>query len=70
MNSHLEKFARDTLKDDLAMCTVRQRYIFRRMYAHGHPTDLPMNVVVDDMPQDKLDWAMMQVKRTLEKNHA
>lgn len=30
----------------------------------------PINDVVDKMPEDKLDWAMQQVQRTINKgNH-
>lgn len=40
--------------------------MFKRMYACGH-LDRPIDEVVLDMPDEKLDWALTQVQRTLEK---
>lgn len=67
MNTHLQQFARTTLKVDLCWCSDDQRMIFKRMYSHNNLT-LDINKVVDNMPSDKLDWAMCQVKQTLIKN--
>ena len=66
MNEQFEKFARDTLKTDLVKCTEAQQLLFKRMYS---PSDLTKHIdsVVDDMPILKLDWAMTQVQRTLNK---
>ncbi len=66
MNAQLEKFARDTLKSDLLACTEAQRLIFKRMYSPIAPCR-PIDQVVDDIPVDKLDWAMQQVQRTIAK---
>lgn len=79
MNEQLQKFARKTLKDGLAKCTEDQQVLFKRMYipwAFGiinenrKLTDeelaTQINDVVDKMPDDKLDWAMQQVQRTLD----
>ena len=77
MNDTLSAFARQQLKDGLAQCTDKQQYVFRLMYAG--PTEprlrtpevlaemrkANINDVVDAMPDDKLDWAMSQVKATL-----
>ena len=67
MNSDLRKFAEDWLQTHLAQCTKEQQHVFRRMYSH---TDLarPLDLVVKEMPDDKIDWAMQQVKRSLENN--
>ena len=65
MNNELQNFAKDYLKDNLAKCSVEQRYIFRLMYGYNKP-ELTINEIVDAMPEDKLDWAMDQVKRTLD----
>ena len=64
MNNQLKEFARNTLKDGLSLCTDGQQLLFKRMYAGG---DLALSIseVVDNMPEDKLDWAMQQVQRTL-----
>lgn len=66
MNNQLSAYARDTLKQGLAKCTEKQVLRFKRMYSHG---DLKkqINDVVDSMPDEKLDWAMQQVQRTLER---
>ena len=40
--------------------------MFKRMYAKGN-LDMNINDVVDNMPEEKLDWAMQQVERTLSK---
>ena len=64
MNNDLQVFAREEIKKGLSQCNDRQRDLFKRMYAYNKP-ELTMAEVVDTMPEDKLDWAMQQVKRTL-----
>ena len=66
MNQQLQDFARSTLKDNLRKCTSGQVNIFNRMYS---PDDhaKPIDEVVDAMSEEKLDWAMQQVQRTLDK---
>lgn len=67
MNQMLQDFARNYLKDGLAKLSEENRRIFRLMYANATP-DAPIELVVSRMPVEKLDWAMEQVRRTLEKN--
>ena len=67
MNKQLQNFARTTLKTDLAQCTTGQQDKFKRMYSFKNLA-LPINDVVDRMPVEKLDWAMQQVRGTLDKN--
>jgi len=66
MNNELQAFARASLKDGLSKCTEGNQLMFKRMYS---PKDLDKSIcdVVDSMPVDKLDWAMQQVQRTLDK---
>jgi len=73
MNPTLEKFARDTIKNTLLMCTHEHRKRFCQMYS---PSDLSRRVlidtgeiceIVDAMPVEKLDWAMTQIENTLKK---
>ncbi len=66
MNNELEAFARTSLKENLAKCTEGQQFIFKRMYSHGD-VNKEINQVVDDMSISKLDWAMQQVQRTIDK---
>lgn len=79
MNDQLKQFARQTLKDGLAQCTEKQQAVFRLMYSE--PTDprdrnpevvarikaADIEDVVDNMPAEKLDWAMDQMQTTLNK---
>ena len=37
------------------------------MYSHKD-LDKDINEVVDQIPDEKLDWAMQQIQRTLDKN--
>lgn len=69
MNEVLQQFARNELKAGLAKCTPAQQDLFKRIYANGK-LDLPINTVVDRMPEEKLDRAMDQVARTVQKNEA
>ena len=67
MNKQLQQFAHDTIKDGLRKCSKEQQFRFKQMYAGGDFTR-SIDAVVDDMPEDKLDWAMEQVENTLAKN--
>ncbi|GAG27182.1 unnamed protein product [marine sediment metagenome] len=66
MNDAIQEFARTQLKEMLAQCTEAQQLLFKRMYSHND-LSLDICVVVDNMPEDKLDWAMQQCQRTLDK---
>ena len=64
MNSDLQEYARSTLIKGLLSLPEENQLFFKRMYSH---TDLEKNIidVINDMPEDKLDWAMQQVERTI-----
>ena len=66
MNNQLQKYARAELKEGLADLPESNQLLFKRMYSHDD-LDKPINQVVDDMPEEKLDWAMQQVERTITK---
>lgn len=66
MNSKLQTYAREELKEGLNQCTEAQQLLFKRLYSHDN-LDLSIDEVVDKMPDDKLNWAMQQVERTLAK---
>ena len=57
------------LKELLLECTEGQQFMFKRMYCHKN-LELPINEAVDKMDEDKIDWAMTQTERTVEKNKA
>ena len=65
MNDTLSQFARGQLKRGLQKCSHAQILLFKRMYSY-EGLELPINEVVDNMPDEKLDWAMQQIQRTLE----
>jgi len=67
MNNELQDFARKTLKEGLEKCTDAEQRRFKQMYAgSGWNAGIDINMVVDEMDADRLDWAMKQVRRTLE----
>lgn len=67
MNQTLQNFAREELKAGLSLCTEAQQLLFKRMYSHKE-LGKSIDEVVDLIPEDKLDWAMQQVERTLANN--
>ena len=69
MNDQLQAFARFTLKLGLEKCTEGQHLTFKRMYSHLN-LDRDINAVVDDMPEDRLNLAMEQVRRSVEANES
>lgn len=66
MNQQLQEFARATLKDGLSRLSEREQLVFKRMYSHEDLT-LDIDTVVNNMPSDRLDWAMRQVENSLKK---
>ena len=66
MNQQIQDFARQELKTGLAKLPESNQLLFKRMYSHAN-LDASIDDAVDNMPEDKLDWAMQQVERTLEK---
>lgn len=69
MNQQLQDFARSQIKEGLAQCTDGQQLMFNRMYSHLD-LDRDINAVVDDMPEDNLNLAMEQVRRSVEANES
>ena len=73
MNKELQEFARKKLKEGLVKCTEGELRLFKQMYSYPDISKLKSSLlasiddVVDFMPEDKLDWAMTQVKNTLKK---
>ena len=65
MNKQLQDFARQTLKTGLMRLPESNHVIFKRMYAPDN-LDADINDVVDNMPEDKLNWAMQQVQRSID----
>lgn len=68
-NETIKKFAKELLKDLLDECTEAQQLIFKRMYCDKN-LEYSINDAVDQMDDDKIDWALTQVERTVEKNRS
>ncbi len=66
MNKTIERMYCTLLKDGLAQCTEAQQHLFKQMYSHKK-LDRPIADAVDCMDVAKLDWALTQVEKTLEK---
>ena len=64
MNEQLQKIARNALKEGLSKLPESNRMLFRQMYSHKN-LEADINDVIDEIPYDKLDWAMQQVERSL-----
>lgn len=64
MNESLQNHARKELKDGLSKLPENHQNMFKRMYSSVNTS---INDVVDSMDEDKLDWAMQQVQRSIDK---
>ncbi len=67
MNETLQAFAREELINGLKQCSKEQVQLFKLMYAHKNSA-WTIEQVVASMTEDKLDWAMKQVARTIKNN--
>ncbi len=74
MNDTLQKFARNYLKEGLSQLTPENHRIFKLMYGRNNNkrsvTDaeiMLIDKVIDEIPPEKLDWAMEQIRRSVEK---
>jgi len=83
MNEALQKFAREQLKAGLERLPDGHQRLFKLMYGRGNHENLTSQIpnmrsveeaekmsssaVVDEMPAEKLDWAMQQVENSLKK---
>ncbi len=65
MNKELQKVARQKIKDGLAQLPEASHLLFKRMYHHDD-IQVDINDAVDAMDGDKLDYAMLQVQRSLD----
>lgn len=67
MNQTFAKTGKQIIKELLSQCTEEQQMFFKRMYG---PKNLnsSINEVVDNMDDSKIDWAISQCERTVEKN--
>lgn len=73
MDSQIQDFARQTLKNGLAKLPESNRIIFKRLYSEHGNLNTDISNVVDTMTEDELDWAVnfirhiQQIQRSLDK---
>lgn len=77
MNKQLQDYARNFLKTHVTALPEKNQIVFKLMYGRNggqrsvedaKAMDVP--AVVDEIPSDKLDWAMHQVSQTIDANNA
>lgn len=71
MNKQLQDYARKQIKEGLLQIPEWHR-TFKLMYGRDNgrrsvedAVSLPINDIVDSIPEDKLDWAMQQVSNSI-----
>lgn len=68
-NQTIINFTKERLKILLTECTDGQQLLFKRMYSNGN-LNLSIYDTVDQMDDNRLEWALSQVERTIEKNNS
>lgn len=66
MNNTVSNFTREEIKQGLKQLPESWQLMFKRMYSHDN-LDCDIEIVVDNMPDEKLDWALTQVENSLSK---
>lgn len=66
MNKTVIEFTRKQIKEGLVGLPDSWQMLFKRMYSHTN-LELPINEVVDNMPVSKLDFALTQVEKSIQK---
>ena len=67
MNKTIREFSLNKIKEGLGKLTDSHRLRFKRMYS-SDDLNKDINKVIDNMPDDKLDWALTQVENSVEKD--
>jgi hypothetical protein len=74
MNDQLRQFARKNIKDGLSQLPDNWQQKFKMMYGRNNgersledAIAMSVNDVVDEMADDKLDWAMTQIANSIKK---
>jgi len=63
-NKKIINFTRDQIKEGLSKLEDKHRLFFKRLYSHEN-LDKPINEVVDNIPEERLSWALTQVENSL-----
>ncbi len=67
MNETVITFTRNKIKEGLGKLSEEHKLRFNRMYSFKN-LDKDVNEVVDEMSEEKLDWALTQVQNSLRKD--
>lgn len=74
-NKTLINAGKDILKNLLIDCTENQQKVFKLMYARNggkrsidDAVKMDINDVVNEMDSNRIDWAISQCEKTVEKN--
>lgn len=68
-NKTIINITKKIIKELLLECSDEQQLMFRKMYCNEN-LELSISDVVDQMLDDKIDFALTQIERTLEKNRS
>ena len=66
MHKKIINYAKEEIKSGLEKLTDKHRLFFKRLYSHGN-LDKPVNDIVNELPSDKLSWALTQVENSNKK---
>lgn len=66
MNNKVSNFTREEIKQGLKQLPESWQLMFKSMYSHEN-INLDIDAVVDNMPDEKIDWALTQVENSLSK---
>ena len=64
MNKTITDFTRTQIKEGLSQLPSKWVHKFKQIYSHND-LNADINNVVDNLPSDKLDWALTQVENSL-----
>jgi len=74
MNTQLQQFAKQQLRDGLALLPEEWQEKFKLMYGRSNgrrsvedTVALDMEEVITEIPEEKLDWAMTQIENSIKK---
>ena len=76
MNQMLIEFAQSYLRENIVRLPEGSQRVFKQMYGRNYGKRtledamlMPIFDVINEIPTDSLDWAMQQVKRSLDRNN-
>ena len=66
MNNNLQDLVRSEILEGLQKLPAAWQLIFKRMYSHEN-LDAPLDQIVNNIPEERLNWAMQQIINSLNK---